>query len=88
VEIEVDLDIQEVTISAEGPIKLSYIINLETSEFSGPVAGGQSVVTDPKVLAMAEALVAAAKSAALQELGLRPMDREELLNSVDEEDPL
>ena len=86
-EVEVDLDIQEVTITSEGQVRVSYVLNLKTSEFSGPVAGGQSVVTDPKVLALAEAFVASAKVSALQDLGLRPSEREEPLNSFDE-DPL
>lgn len=86
-EIELDLDIQEITISSEGQVRISYTLNLETSEFSGPVAGGQSVVTDPKILSLAEDFVAAAKASALQDLGLRPSTREEPLNSLDE-DPL
>jgi len=85
--IELDLDIQEITISSEGQVRISYTLNLETSEFSGPVAGGQSVVTDPKILSLAEDFVAAAKASALQDLGLRPSTREEPLNSLDE-DPL
>jgi len=89
-EIELDLDIQEVTISSEGQVRISYILCLETSEFSGPVAGGQSVVTDPKVLSLAEDFVTAAKASVLQDLGLRPpsdRNREESLNRLDE-DPL
>lgn len=86
--MEIDLDIQEVTISSDGQIRLSYILHLETSEFSGPVAGGQSVVTDHKIQAIAESFVAAAKASALRDLGLSPQNREEPLFSSDEEDPL
>jgi hypothetical protein len=86
--MELDLEIQEVTISSDGQIRLSYILHLETSEFSGPVAGGQSAVTDPKILSLAEAFVASAKVSALKDLGLQPQSREESLNYSDEEDPL
>jgi len=86
-ELTVDLEISEITIS-EGQVKLSYIFSLETSEFSGPVAGGQSLVTDPEVLEMAKNLIDAAKGAALKELGLREKDKEEPLDPLHDEDPL
>lgn len=86
-ELTIDLEITELSIS-EGQVKLSYIFSLETSEFSGPVAGGQSLVSDPEVLAKAKELVDAAREAALKELGLQEKDKEEPLDSLHDEDPL
>ena len=51
--LSVDLEISEMTIS-DGRVKLSYVVSIETSEFSGPVAGGQSLVTDSEVLEQAQ----------------------------------
>lgn len=86
-ELTVDLEITELSIS-EGQVKLSYIFSIETSEFSGPVAGGQSLVSDPEVLSKATELVDAAKDAALRELGLLERTKEEPLDSLHDEDPL
>lgn len=87
-EIAVDLDIQEIVISEDGQVRLSYIFSIETSEFSGPVAGGQSLASDPEVLEKAQALLEAARVAALRELGLMDKDKEELLDPTLDEDPL
>ena len=86
-ELSVDLEISELVI-ADGQVKLSYIFSIETSEFSGPVAGGQSLVTDPDVLSKAELLVEAAKASALRELGLLKEVKEEPLDPLHDEDPL
>lgn len=85
-DVAVDIDINEIVIS-DGQVRLSYIFSLDTKEFSGPVAGGQSLVSDPDVIRQAEDLIEAAKAAALRELGLLPKDVEELLDP-NEEDPL
>ena len=86
-ELSVSLEITELAIS-DGQVKLSYIFSIETSEFSGPVAGGQSLVSDPEVIQQALNLVEAAKAAAMQELGLVEKDKEEPLDPLDDEDPL
>lgn len=86
-ELTVDLEIKEVNIS-DGQVKLSYILHLETSAFSGPVAGGQSLVEDPEVFKQAMDLMDAAKAAALKDLGLVESTKEEPLDLFDEEDPL
>lgn len=86
-ELTVDLEVQDLTIS-EGQVRLSYIFSITTSEFSGPVAGGQSLVTDEEVLSKAQALVEAAKSAAMRELGLVEEKVEEPLDPLLDEDPL
>jgi len=85
--LTVDLEITELSIS-EGQVKLSYIVSLETAEFSGPVAGGQSLASDSEVIQQAQALVVAAKAAALKELGLVEKKEEEPLAHEYDEDPL
>ena len=85
--LSVDLEISELTIS-DGRVKLSYVFSIETSEFSGPVAGGQSLVTDSDVLEQSRKLVEAAREAAMRELGLLEQKTEEPLDPLDEEDPL
>jgi hypothetical protein len=86
-ELTVDLEISELIVS-EGQVKLSYIFSINTSEFSGPVAGGQSLVSDPEVIKQAQNLLEAAKKAALTELGLVEKEKEELLDPEYDEDPL
>lgn len=87
-EVAVDLTIQEMVISEDGQVRLSYIFSIETPEFSGPVAGGQSLVSDSEVLAKAVDLVEAARVAALRELGLMDRHKEEPLDPTLDEDPL
>ena len=84
--LELDLDIQEVIISG-GQVKVTYVVLLTTDEFSGQMAGGQSLVTDAATLEQANSLVEAIKESALTDLGL--LDRQEdSLEIDDEEDPL
>jgi len=87
-EVAVDLTIQEIVISDDGQVRLSYIFSIETPEFSGPVAGGQSLASDPDVLSKAKDLVDAARLAALRELGLADKTKEEPLDPTIDEDPL
>jgi|FLLY01.1.fsa_nt_gi hypothetical protein len=86
--VKLDLNIQEMSISSDGEVKLLYHLHLETKEFSDVIGGGQTVVTDPAVTEMAAALVEAAKRAALVDLGLKDADKEEPLYPQAEEDPL
>lgn len=88
-EVNLDLDIQEMSISKDGQVKVLYHLYLETKEFSDVIGGGQTVVTDSTVLALAEELVAASKRATLRDLGLEEENnKEELLDPQAEEDPL
>jgi hypothetical protein len=86
--MEADLNIQEMVISQDGTVKLSYVFSIKTSEFSGPVAGGASTVSDPEVLSQAQQLVEAAKGAAMRELGLEKKREEEPLGLPLDEDSL
>lgn len=84
---ELDLEIQEIHISSDGQVKISYILSLETKNFSGPIGGGQSVAVDQKVLLASQALLDLVKKTCLVELGVAP-EQEERLDSLDDEDPL
>ena len=87
-DLTLDLQIQEVTISQDGQVRISYILFLETKEYSGPIGGGQSFATDQDVLARAASLVEDIKRSALLELGLEKSTEEEPLDTLLDEDPL
>lgn len=87
-DLSLDLQIQEVTITQDGQVRISYILFLETKEYSGPIGGGQSLATDQDVLAKAAALVEDIKKSALLELGLEKSPEEEPLDTLLDEDPL
>jgi hypothetical protein len=84
--LELDLEVTEVLISND-QVRISYVVHLTTDEFSGPLAGGQSLVTDEKTLEKAFSLVEEAKLSALTDLGLLSK-KEDSLEIGDEEDPL
>lgn len=85
--MDVDLHVQEITVSDE-KINVLYYIHLTTKEFEGVIGGGTTEVHGDKVADLAKQLTEAIREEALTGMGLLKQETEDFLDPSLEEDPL